>query len=212
MIPRHKTWRIVVVDDHPVVREGIRVCLRDWKDMKIVGEARDGAEGIEQVRATHPDVVLLDLTMPKMGGLEALPGIRRADPRTRVIVLTVHNTREYVRQAIAANVDGYLLKDTAPTEYMDAIRTVMDGKFFISDRVRKNAKVETSAKTAARFGLDEIEFQYLSLAARGERPAQIAVRMKMSENSVRALRKMVFRKLKLQNMAMLTRFALENGL
>lgn len=212
MIPRHKPWRIVVVDDHPVVREGIRVCLRDVKNLEIVGEARDGAEGIEQVRVTHPDVVLLDLTMPKMSGLEALPGIRRADPQTRIIVLTVHNTREYVRQAMAANIDGYLLKDTAPTEYMEAIRTVMEGKFFISDRVRRNAKIETTAKAAARFGLDETEFLYLTLAARGERPAQIAVRMKMSENSVRALRKMVFRKLKLQNMAMLTRFALENGL
>src|SRR6185503_8556947 len=109
--------RIVIADDHPVVREGIRMCLKDWSDLEIVAEARDGNEAVERVRESHPDVILLDLTMPKMGGLEAVPRIRRADSETRVIILTVHNTGEYIRQAMAAHVDGYLLKDTAPSEY-----------------------------------------------------------------------------------------------
>src|SRR5436853_7386192 len=130
-----RTLRIVVADDHPVVREGIRMCLEDWSDLRVVAEARDGHEAIERVRESHPDVVLLDLTMPRMGGLEALPRIRRAAADTRVIVLTVHNSQEYIRQAIAARVDGYLLKDTAPLEYVEAIRSVMDGKFFISPAV-----------------------------------------------------------------------------
>ncbi len=202
----------MVVDDHPVIREGIRFCLKDWGELEIVGEASNGAEGIEQVRENKPDVVLLDLTMPRMGGLEALPGIRRADPNARVIILTVSNTREYVRRAIAAHVDGYLLKDTAPSEYVEAIRTVMAGGFFISERVKRHARSESPEKIAARFGLDATEFQYLSQAARGERPAQIAMRLNLTVPAVRTLRKQVFRKLKVQNMAMLTRFALANGL
>jgi DNA-binding NarL/FixJ family response regulator len=207
-----RTLRILVVDDHPVVREGIRVCLKDWTDLKIVGEARDGNDGIREVRAKRPDVVLLDLTMPNMGGLEALAGIRRAHPKTRVIIFTVHSTREYVRRALASRVDGYLLKDTAPSEYVEAVRTVMRGEVFISPAVARHARVEASVKTAARFGLTEAEFQYLTLAARGERPAEIALTMNCSTVAVRSYRRHVFRRLKFRDMAMLTRFALENGL
>jgi DNA-binding NarL/FixJ family response regulator len=207
-----KPLRIVVVDDHPVVREGIRMCLKDWRDLKIVAEARDGKEGIDRVRSANPDVVLLDLAMPRMGGLEALPAIRRARPSARVIVLTVHNSREYVRQAMAARVDGYLLKDTAPSEYVEAIRTVMSGGFFISSGVMRHARAETPGKIGARFGLTEREFQYLSLAARGERPTQIAQTMGCAVLSIRSYKRNVFKKMKFRNMAMLTYFALQNGL
>ena len=131
----NRPLRIVVADDHPVVREGIRMYLKDWCDVEIVAEASDGHEAVERVKEKHPDVVLLDLTMPRMGGLEAVPRIRRADSGTRVIIVTVHNTNEYIRQAMAAHVDGYLLKDTAPSEYVAAIRTVMEGRFFISPAV-----------------------------------------------------------------------------
>jgi two-component system NarL family response regulator len=208
----NRTLRIVVADDHPVVREGIRMCLEDWSDLRVVAEARDGHEAIERVRESHPDILLLDLTMPRMGGLEALPRIRRADAATRVIVLTVHNTHEYIRQAIAARVDGYLLKDTAPTEYVDAIRTVMAGKFFISPAVAQHARSEVPLRMALRFGLSAREFQYLLLAARGGRLADIAVTMGCSETTVRTHRRKVYRKLKIHNAAMLTRFALEHGL
>jgi DNA-binding NarL/FixJ family response regulator len=207
-----RTLRIVVADDHPVVREGIRMCLEDWSDLRVVAEARDGQEAIERVRESHPDILLLDLTMPRMGGLEALPRIRRADAATRVIVLTVHNTHEYIRQAIAARVDGYLLKDTAPTEYVDAIRTVMAGKFFISPAVAQHARSEASSRMALRFGLSAREFQYLLLAARGGRLADVAVTMGCTATTIRTYRRNVYRKLKIHNAAMLTRFALEHGL
>ncbi|HUS35127.1 MAG TPA: response regulator transcription factor [Verrucomicrobiae bacterium] len=204
--------RIVVADDHPVVREGIRMCLSDWADLEIVGEARDGQEAIECVRAEHPDVVLLDLTMPRMGGLEAVPRIRRLGGGTRVIILTVHNTQEYIRQAMAARVDGYLLKDTAPTEYVDAIHTVMAGKFFISPAVAEHARPEVPMRAALRFGLTPREYQYLLLAARGGRLADIAATMGCSPATVRTYRRKVYRKLNIQNPAMLTQFALKHGL
>ena len=207
-----KPLRIVVADDHPVIREGIRMCLEDWRDLRIVAEARDGHEAIARVRESHPDVVLLDLTMPRMGGLEAVPRIRRVGAKTRVIILTVHNTHEYIRQAMAARVDGYLLKDTAPKEYVAAIRSVMAGKFFISPAVAEHARPELPLRTAVRFGLTAREFQYLLLAARGGRLADIAATMKCSLMTVRTYRRKVYRKLKIKNSAMLTRFALEHGL
>lgn len=207
-----KPLRIVIADDHPVIREGIRMCLRDWHDLRIVAEARDGHEAIARVRESHPDVLLLDLTMPRMGGLEAVPRIRHVDAKTRVIILTVHNSHEYIRQAMAARVDGYLLKDTAPKEYVAAIRSVMAGKFFISPAVAEHARPELPLRTAVRFGLTAREFQYLLLAARGGRLADMAATMKCSLMTVRTFRRKVYRKLKIKNSAMLTRFALEHGL
>lgn len=204
--------RIVIADDHPVVREGIRMCLKQWSDLEIIAEASDGNEAVERVRESHPDVVLLDLTMPRMGGLEAVPRIRRADATTRVIIVTVHNTQEYIRQAMAAHVDGYLLKDTPPTEYVAAIRSVMEGKFFISPAVAEHARPELPFRNALRFGLTPREFQYLLLAARGARVADIAAAMQCSPTTVRTYRRQVYRKLKFHNAAMLTRFALEHGL
>jgi DNA-binding NarL/FixJ family response regulator len=208
----NRPLRIVIADDHPVVREGIRMCLKQWSELEIVAEARDGHEAIERVKESHPDVVLLDLTMPRMGGLEAVPRIRRADATTRVIIVTVHNTQEYIRQAMAAHVDGYLLKDTAPTEYVAAIRSVMDGKFFISPAVAAHARPDLPLRTALRFGLSAREFQYVLLAARGGRLADIAAAMECSPTTVRTYRRNVYRKLKLDNSAALTRFALEHGL
>jgi DNA-binding NarL/FixJ family response regulator len=207
-----KPLRIVVADDHPVVREGIRMCLQAWDDLEIVAEANDGQEAVERVRESHPDVILLDLTMPKMGGLEAVPRIRRLGGDTRVIILTVHNTQEYIRQAMAAHVDGYLLKDTTPTEYMEAIRTVMEGKFFISPAVADQARPEIPLRAALRFGLTAREYQYLLLAARGGRLADIAATMGCSPATVRTHRRKVYRKLQIQNPAMLARFAMEHGL
>src|SRR3954462_1950621 len=208
----NRPLRIVIADDHPVVREGIRMYLKDWCDVEIVAEASDGNEAVQRVKESHPDVVLLDLTMPRMGGLEAVPRIRRVGGGTRVIILTVHNSQEYIRQAMAAHVDGYLLKDTAPTEYVAAIRSVMDGKFFISPGVAQHASREVPLRGAIRFGLSEREFQYLLLAARGGRLADIAASMGCSLTTARTFRKNVYRKLKLKNPAMLTRFAVEHGL
>jgi DNA-binding NarL/FixJ family response regulator len=208
----NRPLRIVIADDHPVVREGIRMYLKDWCDVEIVAEASDGNEAVERVKEKHPDVVLLDLTMPRMGGLEAVPRIRRADSGTRVIIVTVHNTNEYIRQAMAAHVDGYLLKDTAPSEYVAAIRTVMEGRFFISPAVAQHAVRELPLRRAIRYGLTEREFQYILLAARGGRLADIAATMGCSLTTAQTYRRNVYRKLKIKNAAMLTRFAVEHGL
>ena len=207
-----RRWRVVIVDDHPVVREGIRICLKDLRDIDMVGEAMDGAEALKVVAESRPDVVLLDLVMPRMDGLEALPGIRRAAPQARVIVFTFHNSLEHVQAALAAHVDGYLLKDSSPREYIEAIRKVMAGKFFVSRGAEKYLTAKRTVGTGSRFGLTPRQFEYLSMAARGDRPVQIAQAMGCTLATVRTYRKSVLKKLGLENMAGLTRFALEKGL
>lgn len=213
MAKKGKTlWRVLIVDDHPVVREGIRMCLKNYRDVELVGEAVNGTEALKLTKELAPDVVLLDLVMPRMNGLEALPGIRRAGPKARVIVFTYYNTPEHVREAVAAHVDGYLLKDSSPAEYIRAIREVMAGKFFVSPPAAKHLDKKRPATTKPRFGLTAREFEYLGLAARGDRPRQIGQAMGCTQVAVRGYRKSVLKKLKLENMAGLTRFAFENGL
>jgi DNA-binding NarL/FixJ family response regulator len=213
MAKKRKTaWRVLIVDDHPVVREGIRMCLKDHREVELVGEAANGAEALELIKELSPDVALLDLVMPRMSGLEALPGIRRARPKLKVIIFTYHNTREQVREALAAHVDGYLLKDSSPEEYVEAIRKVMAGNFFISTAAAGHLDGRRLGKAPLRFGLKLREHEYLCLAARGDRPPQIARAMGCSEGMARTYRVSVFKKLGVKNMAELTRFALENGL
>jgi DNA-binding NarL/FixJ family response regulator len=204
--------RVLVVDDHPVVREGVRMFLQGQPGLEVVGEAEDGAAAISKLREVSADVVLLDLVMPRMNGLDALPGIRRARPKARVIAFTVHNTREYVQQALAAHVDGYLLKESSPEEYVEAIKAVMEGRFFVSPAAAEHLDDLDGMGTAQRFGLTPREYEYLALAARGDRPAQIARAMKIAEVTVRSFRKSVLKKLKIKNIAGLTRFAVEKGL
>jgi DNA-binding NarL/FixJ family response regulator len=205
-------WRVLVVDDHPVVREGVRMFLAGQPGLEVVGEAEDGGDAVKKLKEIQADVVLLDLVMPKMNGLEALPGIRRARPKARVIAFTVHNTREHVQQAMAAHVDGYLLKESSPDEYVQAINAVMGGKFFVSPAAAGHLEDLDSMGKTGRFGLTPREYEYLALAARGDRPAQIASAMKCGEVTVRSFRKSVLKKLKLRNMAALARFAVEKGL
>lgn len=207
-----KVWRVLIVDDHPVVREGIRIWLTSRPEVMLVGEGTNGSEAIKLVKETKPDVVLLDLSMPGMSGLEALPGIRRVRPETRVIIFTYHNTREKLQDSLAAHVDGFLLKDSSPTEQIEAIRSVMAGRFFVSSAAARHLEKARGGKMNPRFGLAPREYEYLTLASRGDRPTQIANAMGCSGATIRTYRKAVLKKLKLRDMAGLTRFALQNGL
>jgi two-component system, NarL family, response regulator NreC len=168
-------------------------------------------EAIQKVKSAAPDVVLLDLTMPRMGGLEALPEIRRARPLAKVIVVTVHNSREYLRQAMAARADGYLLKDTAPAEYLEAIHSVVKGRIFVSAGVEKDSSVDLSVEAARRLGLTARELKYLSLAAQGKKRGEIGLMMGCGTAAVRSYQRRVLSKLGFKDMATLTRFALESG-
>ena len=126
-----KSIRIVLAEDHRILREGLRAIFRVERDLELVGEAEDGREAIGQARELQPDLLILDLSMPRMDGLSALEEIKRVAPRTRVLVMTVHRTEEYVFKAIECGADGYLLKDASAAELLLAVRSVLAGERYL---------------------------------------------------------------------------------
>ena len=124
--------RVLVADDHTIVREGIVRILRDSEGIEVVGEAGDGAEATRKALETRPDVVVMDLSMPRLSGFEATRRIREALPQTRILVLTMHDEDEYILGSVRAGVSGYLLKDEAPSELLPGIRALKDGKFYFA--------------------------------------------------------------------------------
>src|SRR5579863_7133333 len=128
MIKRKKKIRLLLADDHPVVRRGMRSCLEGVKHVEVIDEAVDGKEAIEKVKSLMPDIVLMDIDMPNLNGLEATKVIREENPDTRVLILSVHTNKDYVLQIIRSGAQGYVLKDTAPPDLVRAIEAVDNGE------------------------------------------------------------------------------------
>lgn len=211
--------RIVVADDHAVVREGIRRVLDDDPDVSVVGEASTGAEALSVIEECRPDVVLLDLGMPDITGLEVARRLRRAGPRPRILVLSMHDDDEYVLRAVRAGVDGYLLKDEAePTMLRAAVRSVHAGDSFFSTTaaaslagaLRPSSDARTEADPLAP--LTERELQVLRLVATGRSNKEMASELGISRRTVETHRENLMRKLDIHSIAGLTRLALEQGL
>lgn len=138
-----KRIRILIADDHHVVRRGLRALLETAQGFSIVAEAADGQEAVQLTAEHEPDVVMLDISMPKMNGVEAARLIKRDHPRTRVVILTIHENEEYVNQAVQAGADGYLLKNADKDELWDAVRTVAAGKRYFSPSVSRLIKPDS---------------------------------------------------------------------
>jgi DNA-binding NarL/FixJ family response regulator len=168
---------VLVADDHPVVRDGLCTMLELEPDIKVVGRASDGAEAVEQARRTHPDVILLDVQMPVMDGIEALRKIRARDPEARVIVLTTYRNEDYIFPSLQAGALGYLLKDATREELAGAIRTVAAGQSLLDPAL---VSVANAAPT-----LTARERDVLRLMADGMNNAQIAIQLFVSENTVK---------------------------
>lgn len=204
------------MEDHTLLRTGLRALLTQDPDFEVVGEAENGREGLRAAAALRPDVVLLDISMPGMNGIEAIGEIRRRSPGTRIIVLTIHKTDEYIDESLRAGANGYVLKDATQEELRTAIRTVMAGKTFLSPDV--SARVVTrylggrqeSARTPNT--LTQRERQVLKLVAEGHNNRSIGEFLSLSVKTVEKHRSNLMRKLGLHNVATLTLFAVENGL
>ena len=204
------------MEDHTLLRTGLRALLTQDPDFEVVGEAENGREGLRAAAALRPDVVLLDISMPGMNGIEAIGEIRRRSPDTRIIVLTIHKTDEYIDESLRAGANGYVLKDATQEELRTAIRTVMAGKTFLSPDV--SARVVTrylggrqeSARTPNT--LTQRERQVLKLVAEGHNNRFIGEFLSLSVKTVEKHRSNLMRKLGLHNVATLTLFAVENGL
>jgi DNA-binding NarL/FixJ family response regulator len=209
--------RIVVADDHAVLRAGLMALLNAEPDMEVVGEANDGADCLRVAQATQPDVILLDINMPGVNGLEALDGLGRAVPQSRVLVLTMHDDETYLRQVLAAGGSGYVLKQAADKELLSAIRTVYSGGMFLHPAHAQALLAQPSPPAVAAqeqrlAQLSEREQEVLRLIALGYSNKEIAELLFLSVKTVETYKARVMEKLELNTRAALVRFALQHGL
>lgn len=213
------TIRVVLVDDQSMIRTGLRMVLAAEPDIEVVGEASDGAEGVAVVTRLQPDVVLLDVRMPGMDGLEAARRIVAAQLPTRVVVLTTFDEDEYVAAALRAGVSGFLLKVAPPEDLVAAVRTVSSGQGLLDPAVTLRviesfaAAPTVDAAAAGRLsGLTERETDVLSLVAAGLSNAEIAARLYLGEATVKTHVSRVLLKLGLRDRVQAVAFAYESGL
>ena len=209
-----ETIRVLLVDDHPIVRDGIRALLSESEQMNIVGDAADGEESVRKVEELSPDIVVMDIGLPKMNGLEATRVILEEHPSTRIIVLTIYDNKEYALQALRSGARGYLIKNAPSEELIDAIETVHMGGLFFPEEVSQMVvqQLADQSETEERPELTRRESQVLALIAEGLSNRDIASRLSVSVRTVETHREHVMRKLDIHSVAGLTKYAINQGL
>lgn len=208
-----KPLRILLADDHPFVREGIRSFLAEVNDIEVVGEARTGAEVLDMASGLQPDLLLLDINLPDMNGIETLRRLTSQSPGIRVLVLSVHNTREYVIQGAKAGARGYILKDAPPEELLQAIRSIQNGNHYYSPAVARYIVEHLQPPSAPgenRPPLSERELEVLVLIAQGKTIKEMADALNITPSSAQTYRARLMEKLQIHTVAGLTRYALLN--
>jgi DNA-binding NarL/FixJ family response regulator len=208
--------RILIADDHAILREGVRALLATADDIEVVGEAADGREAIDLAQQLEPDLILMDVAMPGLGGLEATLEIRRRVPRAKIVVLSQYGEPEYVRRFLKAGVSGYVLKKAAGAELVAAIRAVMRGGLVLDPEVARTALQDTGAPDDAEApdayeSLTDREKQVLKLVAEGHTNKDIAGLLGISVKTAMSHREHVMLKLQVHNRTELVRFALRHG-
>ncbi len=210
-----KPIRVLIADDHAIVREGLRWLLHTEPDMELVGEAADGVEALLRARSLRPDVIVLDLVMPRMGGIEAIQEIKKEMPNARILVLTSFAEDERLFPAIRAGALGYLLKDSSPQELLRAIRDVHQGQGSMHPIIARKVMRELQ-RPADRPRTDEPltarEAEVLSLVAQGLSNQDIADKLVVSERTVRSHISSILSKLHLANRTQAALYALREGL
>lgn len=209
--------RVVIADDHALLREGLRALLRTAEDIEVVGEAADGLEAIEACRTLGPDVVLMDIAMPGLGGLEASLEIRKVSPHTRVLVLTQYDDREYVARFLKAGAAGYVLKKAAGTELVSAIRGVARGGLVLDPAIARDAMRDDTppgggAGDDPYDALTDREKQVLKLVAEGKSNKEVASLLDIAVKTAMSHREHVMEKLGVHGRTELIRFALRRGI
>jgi len=216
-----KIIRIMIADDHAILRAGLRSLLNAQADMEVVAEAVNGEEAIEKAEINKPDVCLLDITMPRKSGIEAISDIRKLSPVTRILVLTMHDDHAYLRSVLAAGGAGYLVKKAADTELLMAIRTIHQGRSYIDVGLDDNQlqtvlvdeqKARSEAASRSLESLSDRERQVLELVALGFTHKEVGESLSLSVKTVETYRSRLAEKLGLRSRAELVRFALGLGL
>jgi DNA-binding NarL/FixJ family response regulator len=226
--------RILLADDHDLLRQGLKLLFETHTDIQVVGEARTGREAIEQTRILSPDIVVMDISMADIDGLEACRQIRKSYPATQVLILTMHESEEYFLQALRIGASGYLVKKAAPAELSTAIRTLAQGEIYLYPGLAKalirayvathmqstsenapykdHAREKNSSLAQTLDVLTPREIEILTLVAAGHTNQEIADQLIISIKTVQAHRANVMEKLGLHNVTHLVRFAIHHGL
>jgi DNA-binding NarL/FixJ family response regulator len=209
-----KRIRILLADDHAVLRAGLKALLSAQPDLEVVGEAADGALAVRLAQELAPDVVVMDIGMPGVGGIDATARIKRELPATKLLILSMHDDQGYLRQALKAGASGYVLKKAADTELLAAIRAAARGEVFLDPAMAGGLIEEVVAPRPARAGallLSHREREVLRLLARGHTNQQVADRLCIGVKSVETYKARLMDKLGLKGRAELVRYALQHG-
>jgi len=206
--------RILIVDDHPVTRDGLRTALSTSTDIEIVGEASTGEQAIDLVASEKPDVVFMDVRMPGMGGIEATRALRVNDPDTKVILFTVDETRTAISEAIQAGVSGYLLKDSSAEELINAARLAMEGKAVIHPKLTMAfiEEVNLVERTPTEASLSKRETEILQRVAFGATTKVVAEELGISPHTVKTHLERIFEKLGANDRAQAVAIAIRKGM
>ncbi len=202
--------RIVIVDDHAMVRDGLKLILEAEDDLTVVGMAADGRDAITRAETLRPDVIIMDIAMPQMNGIEATGIIRTSLPETRVIILSMYQTREHIHRAMQAGAQGYILKESAGTEVVKAVRAVMKGHRFFGNGLEPSSDDPSRQSPLDR--LSRREREVLQLVVEGRTSAEIAETLSLSPKSVETYRSRLMLKLGIANIPNLVKFALLHGI
>lgn len=208
--------RVLLADDHTLVRAGIRALLEQLDDVEVVVEAADGREALEAVKQHRPDVALLDIAMPEMNGIEVARRIQQKHPDVRVLLLSVHSNEEYVSEALASGAAGYVLKDASVTELDLAVRAVARGESFLSPSIAKqvvSGQVQPGGNVSSSLArLTDRQREILQLIAEGNSTKQIAQKLGVSVKTVETHRAQLMSRLDIHDIAGLVRYAMRVGL
>ncbi len=210
--------RIVIAEDHTILREGLKMLLSSNPEVTVVGEAENGLDAIRSIRTQTPDLILMDLSMPKLDGARAIREIKKLSPATKILVLTIHKTEDHILGALRSGADGYILKEATYEELAIAIEELFAGKSYISPAIsgkviegyledRRNIKSSSSWET-----LTARERQVLKMVAKGNRNKDIACNLSISVKTVEKHRANLMKKLDLHSASSLTAFAIEKRL
>jgi len=209
--------RVLVADDHTILRKGLCSLLEGKPDIEVVGEAEDGREAVEKVEALLPDVVLMDITMPRLNGLEATRQIKRLFPRVKIVALTMYTNEEYIQQFLQAGASGYVVKQAAPAELISAIQAVYRGDSFLSPMISKTIideylKRAEPAASSEQAKLTDREREVLQLIAEGYSNRDIAQKLQISIKTAGVHRTNLMEKLGIHNVTDLVKYALRKGI
>lgn len=205
--------RVLLAEDHTIVRQGLRLLLESQTDLSVVGEADNGETAVTLAEELQPSVAVLDLAMPKCNGIDALPLLLQASPDTRVLVLSMHDEPEYVRPAIRAGAQGYLLKGADMSDLVKAVRVLAEGHSFFSPSIASYLVQDRQPSTSEDNNpLTPREAEILQWIAEGYTSPQIAQRLSISHRTVDTHRTRIMQKLNIHNIAGLVKYALRNGL